>query len=318
MFATFISSPVWAQSTDNAAVAEALFQEAQKLISIGKLSEACPKFVESDRLDPGLGTKLSIADCYERDGKLAKAWAMFSEIIPLAKQAGRKDREAIAKKRADALEPRVPKLIVVLTGADPSKVQVARDGVVLGSATFGVPLPIDPGKHVITAQAAGFKEWKTEVDVEEGKTLEVKVSALEVDDAKPPPPPPPPVALPAAGRGLKVAGAVVGGLGLVGIGVGTWFGLKTFSDWEQAQKLCGETTPPYTCDEKGQTAADSARTSGNVSTGLFIGGGIALAAGVGMMVVGFRGNATPSKTGIRWIVPTFDGKSTGLVLQGQF
>ncbi len=314
VFSTAVPSFVFAQPAENAAIAEALFQEAQKLISEGKTSEACDKFVESDRLDPGLGTKLSIADCYEREGKLSKAWAAFTEIIPLAQQANRQDREALAKQRADALAPRIPKLVVTFAG-DTKGVEVLRDGVALGSATFGVPLPIDPGKHMVAARAPGFKEWSTEVVVEEGKTLEVKVPALELDVSKPPPPPPPP---PSGGNGLKVGGGVLLGLGVVGLGIGAGFGLKTFSTWEKAQDDCDGAPGSYKCGPTGETLAAEAQTSGNISTGLFIGGGVLAAAGVGMLVVGSRSKALSPKTGIQWIAPSFDGKNSGIVLQGRF
>lgn len=131
------SSGVLAQTADNAAIAEALFQEAQKLISEGKTSEACAKFVESDRLDTGLGTKLSIADCFEREGKLATAWATFTEIVPLAKQAKRKDRETLAKQRADALAPRLPKLVVRVP-EETSGLEIIRDGILLGACRIEI------------------------------------------------------------------------------------------------------------------------------------------------------------------------------------
>lgn len=313
-----------AQAEDNAAIAEALFQQAQKLITEGKISEACVKFAESDRLDPGLGTKLSTADCYEREGKLAKSWALFTEIIPLAQQAKRKDREKTARERADKLAPRVPKLTITMAGADPAKVEVLRDGVVLGSATFGLPLPIDPGKHVIVARGAGFKEWSTEIDIDkEGQTFDVKIPALEIAEIKPPPPPPPPPPTPpppsSGGRGLIIGGAVVGGLGLVGIGLGSYFGVQTQSEWDEALTHCNRVNGKLQCNETGGDLAKSAQSNGNISTIAFIGGGVVLAAGAGMLIAGMAGGKKATeKTGIHWVAPSFDGKNLGFLLQGRF
>src|SRR5262245_23511913 len=74
-------------SADKAA-AEALFNHAKQLVKEGKLSEACPKFEESLRLDPGIGTLLYLADCQEKAGKTASAWARFLEAAAAAKAAG--------------------------------------------------------------------------------------------------------------------------------------------------------------------------------------------------------------------------------------
>src|SRR6185369_16874031 len=93
-------------SSDKAA-AEALFNHAKQLVKEGKLSEACPKFEESLRLDPGIGTLLYLADCLEKSGKTASAWARFLEAAAAAKAANQADRETKARQRAAALEPKL-------------------------------------------------------------------------------------------------------------------------------------------------------------------------------------------------------------------
>src|SRR4029078_12457123 len=77
----------------DAAAAQALFDQARQLVSEVKCSEACPKFEESQRLDPGSGTLLNLADCYERQGKLATAWTKFLEAASAGETAGKTDRE---------------------------------------------------------------------------------------------------------------------------------------------------------------------------------------------------------------------------------
>lgn len=72
------SAPVQAQ-TSNAALAESLFREGKRLSGERKFADACPKFAESYKLDPGLGTLLNLAICHESEGKPATAWAEFSE-----------------------------------------------------------------------------------------------------------------------------------------------------------------------------------------------------------------------------------------------
>src|SRR5262245_13180527 len=85
--------------------AEVLFQEARELLKQGNFERACPKFLESERLDPATATLLAVATCHERQGLLASAWAEFTEAAGRARQERRKDRERLAREQARALEP---------------------------------------------------------------------------------------------------------------------------------------------------------------------------------------------------------------------
>src|SRR6187399_829900 len=88
-----------ARAGDEAA-AEALFLEAKKLAAAGKLAEACPKFAESNRLDRGAGTLIHLADCYEKNGQSASAWATFKDAASAAQALGRGDWQKLATQRA--------------------------------------------------------------------------------------------------------------------------------------------------------------------------------------------------------------------------
>jgi tetratricopeptide (TPR) repeat protein len=99
--------PALAQSSD-AAAARAMFEEGRKLVKAGKYAEACPKFEESLKLDRGVGTQFNLADCWERLGRTASAWALFLDVAAVTKAAGQADRERAARDRAAALEPKLP------------------------------------------------------------------------------------------------------------------------------------------------------------------------------------------------------------------
>src|SRR5262245_36723730 len=64
---------------DKRPAAQALFDQGRALVTLGRFAEACPKLAESLRLDPGIGTMLWLADCYENVGRSASAWATFRE-----------------------------------------------------------------------------------------------------------------------------------------------------------------------------------------------------------------------------------------------
>src|SRR5687767_13492271 len=104
---TFASGAFAAASPSDVALAEALFQEGQKLFKERRYAEACPKFEESQRLDPGGGTLFQLATCHEFTGRTASAWAEFSEVALLAKQRNRPDIERAARERVSSLQPRL-------------------------------------------------------------------------------------------------------------------------------------------------------------------------------------------------------------------
>ena len=61
-------------------MAQALFDDARRLVDQGDVEQACPKFEESNRLDPGIGVQFRLADCYEQVGRLARAWITFVDV----------------------------------------------------------------------------------------------------------------------------------------------------------------------------------------------------------------------------------------------
>src|SRR4051812_17624178 len=93
-------------SPGDTAASDVLFKEAKSLIKEGRYSEACPKFEESQRLDPTAGTLLNLGECYQHlsPPRLASAWGAFRQSQALARQRGDTARQAAATQRADALE----------------------------------------------------------------------------------------------------------------------------------------------------------------------------------------------------------------------
>ena len=104
--------PAYAQGASDKAAAESLFDDGKRLYQEKKFAEALPRFEASERLDPGVGTLLYLADCYENLGRTASAWATFREAASVAKVAGKADRERVARERAALLDAKLYRLTV--------------------------------------------------------------------------------------------------------------------------------------------------------------------------------------------------------------
>lgn len=269
-------------SADEGALAEQLFREGQTLMQEEKFDQACPKLAESQRLDPSTGTLLNLAVCHEKMGMLASAWNEYNEVIALAKKDNRQDRVDYAQKRLSQVEPLLSRLTIDV----PEEVAVEGfalkfDGTEVRRAAWGVALPVDPGKHQVTAIAPGKKEWSTHVNVT-GEAQQMNVTVPQLEDG-----PPEPVeggetsdaaSLEDRGKTQRILGLSLGGVGIVGIGLGTVFGVGAISKKGEAEDAgCDDETCP---DAVAGGLRDDARTSGTISTIAFAVGAAAAATGV--------------------------------------
>lgn len=287
-----LARPAHAQPAGrDTAAAEAAFAEARALIRQGQYAEACPKLEASFTLDPALGTLLNLSDCFERTGRTASAWVRYREAAAMAVQQGHREREAIARGRIAALEPGLCRL-VVRTAHGPN-LEVMRDGVVVERAAIGLPVPVDPGAHVVTANAPGASPFTARLEVrppEKNGACALTVvdipTTLEGEQAGAPPQlaraaesaPGPPRAEgpPASGWGTPHTLAVVAASGgLVAIGVGTFFGLRAASTQRDADAKCTSAG----CTPEGKSLLSDAGASADVSTITFVIGAALVATG---------------------------------------
>jgi len=307
----------FAQNAQDKAAADVLFQQGKKLMQENKFDAACPKFAESLRLDVGIGTMLWLADCYERSGKTASAWAQFQEAAETAVKT--KDaREKVARERAKQLEPHLVKLQIVVTDANAVPgLEVKRDGSVLGKPLWGTAVPVDPGGHAVIASAPGYKTWEGSIDASaEGKTVTVPIPKLTADVA---PKEEPKIALtkepPKGDRGAtqRTLGLVAGGVGVVGVGLGVVFGLSAKSKLDDSN-ADGHCLPNNHCDQTGFSARGDAKDAATLSTVAFAIGVVALGAGA---VLYFTAPKGPQKAGLQ-VVPRVGQGTGGIDILGRF
>jgi len=229
---------------------------------------------------------LLLAICYEKQGKLASAWARYNDALALAKRDAREDRELRAREGLETVEPMLSYIKLTL---DPSSLSIAGltlsiDGTEL-PAISDTRLPIDPGPHQLIIRAPSYQEWKTDVTVGGPADMkEVSVPAL-LTETQPPAaiPSPSPTPSPALGgakpamvtEGVSHAEArrsayVIGTVGLAAVGVGAYFGIRAIKLNHDANQLC----PTSQCRDaqigainKIEDARSSARAA-NISIGI--------------------------------------------------
>lgn len=217
--------------------AEVLFQEGTALLDAGKPAEACPKLEESQRLDPAPGTQFYLAECYAALGRTASAWLLFSDVADRSRASHKLTEERKARARAEALAPRLSRLTIVVPEPTASLrgLEISRDGVTVGKAAWGTPIPVDPGPHVIRATADGRAPWEATREVEGPRAMiTITVAPLEAQAEAPSKPsaeaPRPGGEGPRAGSaGQRLAAGVIGGVGLASLAAGSALGALSLS-----------------------------------------------------------------------------------------
>lgn len=236
-----------AQSTDSGALAESLFRQGRELLDAERIEEACPKFEESQRLDPALGTLMNLALCHELSGRTAAAWAEYAAAAAMARKAGDAERRAFAEQRVGELEPKLAKLRLSVERPS-TELEVHLDDKRLEASAWGMNLPVDPGSHTVRATRPGRREWSKRVRVAEGDTLEIAIPPLASEPATTPPPPEPPAVSEGSTATAKSPQAEASAapvwawgalaIGTLGLGVGSYYGLRAHSEKQKIDADC--------------------------------------------------------------------------------
>jgi hypothetical protein len=225
------------------AIAKDLFDKGVKLvdefkcdespIDLRRCREARDAFKRAHGLTGALGALRNLAYVEKGLGMVASASRSFRDLARQAPNDPKPERRAwaaFARAEAEQLEPRIPHLVVKVV----DKVAGAKltlDGVDLPEAAWNTPMPVDPGKHAVHAEAPGRLsfEGSATLDEKQEKTIAVVLDPIaSAGDA-------------ASKGGSRVAPVVLTTLGVLGVGAGLGVGylsLKKRDDACDASKLC--------------------------------------------------------------------------------
>ena len=303
--------PAAAQDKKELSKARAQFQRAIELEQAGNYSTALEQFRDVGQVRMTPQVRFHIASCEEKLGRLVTALGGYQLAFADADSVG-EEFKAEVDAAVTRLQASIPKLVIQRgPGAEAAEIQL--DGVALGASSVGVPVPLDPGPHAISAKAPGALPFSQTVTIleNEQKTVDVALTA-EPEETRPS------VGVAAGGPAEKsnprLIPYVIGGVGIASlIGSGVLFALRqsTLSDLE-AQ--CG---PNHDACPSSAAGDYSNLKLYNVTSQVALGVGVACVGTSVAMLLLQRKHAPPARAGMT-LVPSAPGSVAGVSWAGSF
>lgn len=219
------------------------------------------------------------------------------EQLPANAPPAFKEAQSAAATELTALEPRIPKLRIELQGDANHAAQITLDGRPLSQALVGVAIPVDPGQHTLQATSAGMKPAEV--------TMTVPESAEQVAELKLEPESAAALATNGSTAGsstsgphdlaeaqhpnyLRIASYASAGVGVLGLGFGTYFAFHAKSKGDDGDTLYARYgCPNCSAAQKSEVidADDSSASAKTMSAVGFVVGGVGIAAAVSLFVL---------------------------------
>ncbi|MBI2391779.1 MAG: hypothetical protein HYV09_19470 [Deltaproteobacteria bacterium] len=300
------------------ATARAAFEKGASLAGEGRWSDALAQFELSASLRPHATTSYNLGYCERALGHATRASKHFSaalardqatlggELTPELRSATKK---YLAEMRAQIAMPEV-----TIAPADASvtvdgrPLEIGEGGHLLAGTRPSGPgenvpnatfvLEVDAGAHEIVVLGPDGRSKVAHEYFPPGSTKKVRVEL---------PPPvkmtPTPTPTPIVDNGSRRTwGFIIGGAGLAAIGVGSYFGLRAGSTWNDAKDACPDRAR---CpDEQGSDLANRARAYANLSTIAFTAGAVALVGGTILVLTAPSPGKPTVSVGLGWIGAT--------------
>jgi hypothetical protein len=302
-FALVLATPIVAsaQSDADRATARQLGQDGENALSAKDYKKAEDDFRRADSLIHAPTLLLGLARALAGEGKFVEAQEAYQRIIregvaPGAPDAFKKALDA-AKTEVQDISPKLGAVTVTVKaagGGDVPNVKVTIDDAPVSAAALGVKRVANPGQHVVSASADGFKPGTLNVTVPAGGAVDAPLT-LEKDLSAPAAAQPGPTdanapalqpatpeqtsATPSGGH--SILPWIAFGVGGVGLGLGAVTGILAMGKHSDLSKAC----TGGSCGPDQQSNLDSYHTLGTLSTVGFIVAGVGAAAGVTLLIV---------------------------------
>lgn len=288
-----VAAPSWATAEPvDGAVAEAttLFEAGVKKMEAGRCeenpigdaklcTEARDAFREAyARYPSGLGALRNLAFVEKGLGLVAAASQHFRELAekaPLDPKPARRVWAEYARTELALLAPRVPHVTITLPKPVPEGARVTLDDAPVESTQVWVPIPVEPGAHIVRVVTPAYLPVTRALVVAEGESASVDVTLTPI--ARPSSAPPAPLV---DKPSTRLPQAMLIGAGAATLVVGLGFGAA-------AIYKRGDACDGAVCD---RDEYERGRGYARASTILTIGGSVAVASGIVWWLV------TPDRT----------------------
>jgi hypothetical protein len=299
-----------AQTDEQRAGARAAAEAGADAFDAGKYAEAADLFARAERMVHAPPHLLYGARAHAKLGQLVQARELYLKLtrerLPETAPKVFRDAQQSADSELAEVEARLPYVSVVVQGTNAKNVRVNRDGTPISPDLVGVPHPVDPGEHEFQAFADGMESASTRVQLKESARETVVLTLNAVAPA--------PGATDAGGAagngtpqdtGVQVStqgsglspmkiGAFVGfGVGALGIGIGTFFVIKSSStdaDADEAYQACLRVSASPRCTDpelsaETQELDDDAASQRNIAIASYVVGGLGIGAGITLLLL---------------------------------
>ena len=288
------------------AQAEALFNDAEKLLDAGKVAEACDAFEASNKIESRAGTMVRLGQCREQNHQLASAWSAYKGALNRVKDPAKR---SFALARSTELEPKLSTITISIPeDRRVTGLAITRNGTVVDPTLWNRVVPSDGGDNVIIATAPGHEQWKSTVAVpiDRGKiVVEIpRLTPLKV--ATTAPPSEPPTGTLTFRRKVAIGGAVTATASLT---VGIVLGVLAKKRESNAFTLCPDPDVPCEHAERAHSLTVSGHRLAIAADVLFgAAGGLAIGAAILWLTGAPKGAPAVA------IIPT----TTGIEIVGRY
>ena len=284
-------------------VARRLFDEGRVAEDAARWAEAAGKFRRATAIKDTPGLRFHLARCQEEQGAFVEALVEYDRARELIDGGVRAvDVEKLLPEARERVRAKVAQLTLRLP-ADVQDVSVELDGKVLSPSVLGVAMPINPGKHRVSAVAVGRVRFASEfaLGVAESRQLAIELPVTSTTSTAPSAPASTQAAPPAA-RAAHVDDTTVptrtivligeASLFAAALGTGIVFSIARNSadarydraDATIASQLDEDDDPDMACREALEgcielgEAKDDRTQAGRIAVGGFIAAGVSAAA----------------------------------------
>lgn len=178
-----LASPASARPEPTASeitVARRLFEEGKAAEDSGDFRAAAEKFRRAASIKDTPGLRFHLGRCEEEQGAFVEALVEYERAQELL-ESGIKaaDVEKLLPGARERARSKVALLTLVLpASAEDATVEI--DDKPISSSVLGVPMPINPGRHRVTASATGRSSYRYDLELQsgEGKRLDIELPSV--------------------------------------------------------------------------------------------------------------------------------------------